>query len=222
MSDLLTRLAARAVGAAPLAAPRPATPFEREPQGDLLELVAEAPARRQVQVPAPGARLTLPGPGRERGDERVRGEHAPALGERSAGSEAGAVGTPPAPREARPSPPPAALEPELEAVLATSAASGEAPPPVHGEDVAVSAARAPAAVAAMPTSTRAAAARPPVVSGDRAQAAPEAPAVRVHIGRLEVRTNLQAPPLPEPARPREAPEPALSLSDYLRRSGGAR
>jgi hypothetical protein len=44
--------------------------------------------------------------------------------------------------------------------------------------------------------------------------------VRIHIGRLEVRANLQAPPPPRAAheRPRE---PELSLGDYLsgRRSG---
>jgi hypothetical protein len=43
----------------------------------------------------------------------------------------------------------------------------------------------------------------------------ESPPVRVHIGRLEVRANLQ-PPAPE--RPRREPprDDGLSLSDYLR------
>jgi hypothetical protein len=44
--------------------------------------------------------------------------------------------------------------------------------------------------------------------------------VRVHIGRLEVRANLQEAsqprPLPEPSEPEE-----LSLSDYLRGRRGA-
>jgi hypothetical protein len=48
-----------------------------------------------------------------------------------------------------------------------------------------------------------------------AAAAPEAPAVRVHIGRLEVRANLQAaPPAPPAARPPR--HDGVALSAYLR------
>jgi hypothetical protein len=50
----------------------------------------------------------------------------------------------------------------------------------------------------------------------------EEPAVRVHIGRLEVRANLQAAPPPD-RRPREHAIPAgPSLSDYLRGGSEAR
>jgi len=224
VSDLLTRLAARAVGVPPLAAPRPATPFEREPQGDLLELVAEVPARPQVQAPMPGARPAPPAPGGERSrDERVRGEAAaaPGRGEPPAASEAGAERTPSVVREDLWSPSSAAPEPELEAVLPAWAARGEGLTPAHGEDVPAPAAPAATAVVAVPATRPASAAAPPAPPGELAPAAPEAPAVRVHIGRLEVRANLEQP-RSEPTRRSESLEPALSLSDYLRRSGGAR
>jgi hypothetical protein len=43
------------------------------------------------------------------------------------------------------------------------------------------------------------------------------PSVRVHIGRLEVRANVQqAPPQPQPPRRAEPRAQELSLSDYLR------
>ena len=228
MSDLFSRLAARAVGVAPLAAPRPTTPFEREPQGELHELVVEVPAR--PRAPAPGADASPPPParaGEPSADERSRDEAAAAQPPGEPVAEAEAVSEPVAlerradPRGAPPTPAPDGLEAGLETVVLASAASSEGPPPVHGEDVDVSAARAPAAVAAMPSSARAAAARSPAPAGEARQAAPEAPVVRVHIGRLEVRANLQEPPR-QPASQREPLEPALSLSDYLRRSGGAR
>jgi hypothetical protein len=43
----------------------------------------------------------------------------------------------------------------------------------------------------------------------------EAAVVRVHIGRLDVRANLQEAPARPPSRARTTPE-GLSLSDYLR------
>jgi hypothetical protein len=43
----------------------------------------------------------------------------------------------------------------------------------------------------------------------------EPPPVRVHIGRLEVRANLQEAPRPAPV-PQAAELEGLSLSDYLR------
>jgi hypothetical protein len=60
----------------------------------------------------------------------------------------------------------------------------------------------------VPTSVTAAAAT--------ARAAPDdQPTVRVHIGRLEVRANLEQP-APKPQRRQEPRTPELSLSDYLR------
>jgi hypothetical protein len=44
----------------------------------------------------------------------------------------------------------------------------------------------------------------------------EQPAVRVHIGRLEVRANLQAAPPPEQPRRGQATPEGPSLSEYLR------
>ena len=43
----------------------------------------------------------------------------------------------------------------------------------------------------------------------------EPPPVRVHIGRLEVRANVQEQPRPAPP-PQPAEPEGLSLSDYLR------
>ncbi len=49
------------------------------------------------------------------------------------------------------------------------------------------------------------------------------PAVRVHIGRLEIRANLQAAPPPPPARSRDEPRAdGRALSDYLRGERGRR
>jgi hypothetical protein len=52
----------------------------------------------------------------------------------------------------------------------------------------------------------------------RTSSAPEPPAVRVHIGRLEIRANLpEAAPVRPPARQvREESSSVLSLADYLR------
>ena len=54
------------------------------------------------------------------------------------------------------------------------------------------------------------------VSGD------EQPAVRVHIGRLEVRANLQAAPPPDPRRREQAVPEGPSLGEYLRGRSNAR
>jgi hypothetical protein len=121
-------------------------------------------------------------------------------------------------------PPPAPREHELETVVLASADSSEGFPRTHGEDTPRPLARATAAaVAAVPASRLTSAEPSPARAAEPARPGPEPPAVRVHIGRLEVRANLQAPPRVETGRRRsEAVEPALSLSDYLRRSRGAR
>lgn len=61
----------------------------------------------------------------------------------------------------------------------------------------------------------------PAMADDRpaAQAAPAAPTVHITIGRVEVRANIATPPAAP--RPRTASQPALSLSDYLKRGANA-
>jgi hypothetical protein len=74
---------------------------------------------------------------------------------------------------------------------------------------------ASAAVRVTPAMPAVTAAREPALSAQAAPARREEPAVRVHIGRLEVRANLQHPPPEQPRR--EAPRgEELSLADYLR------
>jgi len=68
-------------------------------------------------------------------------------------------------------------------------------------------AAAPAAAFAPPPASRAPA---------RAAAHADEPAVRVHIGRLEVRANLQQPPAQHTPRTAPPAAPGLSLGDYLR------
>ena len=64
---------------------------------------------------------------------------------------------------------------------------------------------------ALPAAAARGAAPPPAPAAARE----EGPPVRVHIGRLEVRANVQPPPAERPRR--EAPrDDGLSLADYLR------
>lgn len=60
-------------------------------------------------------------------------------------------------------------------------------------------------------------------SGVPATPSPEPPAIKVTIGRIEVRANAASQrPAPAPARPPSRPRPALSLDDYLKQRGGSR
>lgn len=61
----------------------------------------------------------------------------------------------------------------------------------------------------------------PAMADDRpaAQAALPAPTVHITIGRVEVRANIATPPVVP--RPRATTTPALSLGDYLKRGAGA-
>jgi hypothetical protein len=54
-----------------------------------------------------------------------------------------------------------------------------------------------------------------------ATVAADEPPVRVHIGRLEVRANLEQPPQKPKSRPERAAAEGLSLSEYLRGRKGA-
>ena len=225
MSDFLTRLAARAVGAPPAARPRPPALFgELEPaDARRVEVVAEEEivsrppgARPGDPVAAPPHRVWLAGAGPPDGpvepparpreaDEDEEGSAAPARGRPKSPDVVGEPSPPPARRA--PAPGNDALE------LRTIA---RAPLPVP--DPAPSAAPSPIrAVAAVPVSTRLLDPAPRAAAPQGTAPAREEPApVRVHIGRLEIRAALEQPPQRERPPSERPASRELSLADYLR------
>jgi hypothetical protein len=161
------------------------------------EAVADAPAARATPV-APAVRAEAP---ERRGTPPPAPQAVPAVPPPAAAERAQDVAEQ-RPVEA-PSPEPAAerVEPRVPAARAKAAP-------------------APPAVAASPAVSAPVVRRFVNTHVERvhtvARMAADEPAVRVHIGRLEVRANLeQTPPQPrrrEPDRPEEGP----SLADYLR------
>lgn len=236
MSDFLTRLAARAV-ASPDARPAPPTgmPFETTDPPDAepstapervsvaaLEPATPVPAARvEPAAPAPGPRRTKAPSIHGREPDRTHRD-VPAV---AAPTEA------PAPRRDDP------------AETVTAAAAGERvsvmPSREQERRTATTAAAPVAAAAPAPVVVEARPApAPPVVLArpvpavvPAAPAAPvpvaapvtadDTPAVRIHIGRLEVRAALEET---SPPRPAPSPHPAtgLSLSDYLKGEGSRR
>ena len=207
MSTFLSRVAARAAGAQASATPRPAPRFDPVLGSDPVERAAERVAsdptavvrRRRGPAPAP----TEPVP---------RTRTAPAIRD---------------PRWHEVQPP--AAEPGLRRIelRETEAERIETAPP-SSPSPSWPAAR-PAATPP-PPSQWAPAAPTPLASATPDPAshphqlppqpptAEQLPGVRVHIGRLEVRANLQQAP-PPPRRREPEPAPQLSLTDYLHRSG---
>ena len=234
MSDYLLRLAARALivaardegaragdiepgpgdaHAAPSAHPRPIARFE-EPRADLPEL------DEQREALAPGeAGAADPEPADQGAEPRTsrRPERAPRRAEA-------------APRRAQPRPrrahalsdagPPAAPPPPPRRVARAESAAAH-PVPERPEGIPAPAlARGPASPAATPVVAFPAVRLRPARSSATPAASPalraaEPEPVRIHIGRVEVRANLEPSPAP-PRRSPQSPEPALSLPDYLR------
>jgi hypothetical protein len=207
MSTFLSRVAARAVGEQASAKPRPAARFEWAPRSELVEeleqRVSSRPARPPFvpTPPASTARLarTAPPLGARRmaPDQILRGvAAAEPLPERMESPQREVevvmerLGTVAQPRPARAEETAAAVSPVDASLLARAAPSTGAAPG--------GAVRQLAAPPAHPS------------------AAEERPETRVHIGRLEVRANLQPAPPPRRREPERAPE--LSLTDYLRGS----
>ena len=207
MSDFFSRLAARSVGdasnvrpsgglgvsAAPTAAP--AVPAAAPPP-----VVRATPAAPEVRATLPEAPLEHPVP-----DEPIAASDPPPV-ERA---EAVPSATPPVP-EQEPEPVPARtrefLAPAAQAESRSSAASVVVP--------------AIPVAAAAPVVRHVAETRLQRVHSVAIAAADEPP-VRVHIGRLEVRANLEQPsPKPKSRQERAAAE-GLSLSEYLRGRKGA-
>jgi hypothetical protein len=194
MSDFISRLAARAVGQATVAQPRPDVLLgEAEPEVAaevaLTEPSAEPPAMVHETVNrvertvdhASLVRVTEP--------RVVQTEPARPLVERE--------------------------RVEARTLVATAGPTVEVQPTVRSERVE----RAPTvlagvdAVAAVPL---AAEALPPAPARAEREERPE-PA-RVHIGRLEIRATVQEEPKPQPRRPAPRRSEALTLGDYLRGS----
>lgn len=204
MSDLLTRLAARAVGVAAVAQPLALPPFDASG----LEVVdGEHMAR-------PAA-----GPGAE---PAAATDHAEAV---QASTPEGPAPDVPRPTAVRP----AAHETAARVQVVARPDAGASPvPPTMGPQpvptpaplVAASPLPGPLPTASPPhiVSARPLPAVPSrVTSPARTDDAPEAdaPTVRIHIGRLEVRANLTQVPPPKREPPAAAGQ-ELSLSDYLR------
>jgi len=220
VSGYLERLALRSLGSPAAASAHPRLPgrFESPAGGGAgLEVAGEQPATPGARQPGtPGAPQPVPAApvpahtGRrpaERAAEprpsaaRTRIPHA-AAHPAAAGPQAARVASPPAlPADPRPRAPDA---------------PGAAEAPAQAPAV------APAVAAPVPA-VPVARTRPvvPPHSDSQVAAAAAAPVVRVHIGRLEVRANLQ----PAAVAPAARPEPArdeLALAAYLRGECGAR
>jgi hypothetical protein len=212
MSGFLARVAARAVGLATAAQPRLRARFEEAVQADLgLEVI-------EAEVAAtPGA------------PRRTPSEPEPAVARPRRRPAAGTPAPPPAVAPVRaeaPTPPlPSVVHPAAELDEPASTGPDGASVDESGERVATPAAAvlpvgapSPQAVTAAPARRAAPASPPPVAPALLSAARPEPPAVSVHIGRLEVRANLQQPS-PQRMRRESTPTQELSLADYL---GGRR
>jgi hypothetical protein len=238
MSDFLTRLAQRSLGAAPLIAPRlPGlfTPLEESPAGNFADTITatDAAANSTHAVRAAAPRMTARA---EPASSEPRADVHPAQ----------APPVPPVP-DAASAPAPAAPIDNTQArvdsprvpLVKAAPANGQAatpllvtppaPHPVAPLPPSISPRKPETAAATeerwsplLPQRNTETAASPPAwrdgaAAGDAGTT--PAPTVHISIGRVEVRANIATPPAAP--RPRAAREPALSLDDYLKRGGGA-
>ena len=192
MTDFISRLAARAVAQTPDVRPAPSAIVDArpEPATPAPQRTIERPIARATPA-APEVRSEAPEPRVERVEPSapVTEEHVatPALRERI-----------------------------VERTRVRDKATRE---PIEAARARV---RAPAPAEIVRAAPVAAAARAPMrvveQSATRATASAAAaePPVRVHIGRLEVRANLEQPPAPPQASAKTAASEGLSLSEYLR------
>jgi hypothetical protein len=208
VTDFLSRVAARAVGASAAAQPRLTGLFEPAgPAGDAtLELVEE-----EAVAPAAAPRRDEAPPAGELDQGRPQPAAAPPA------QLARGADRPNAPVEPRPPTPTDFVAdshyvPEPARASRARAREPERVPAARVEErVPVPVVAAAPLAHALPT----AAAREPAPPPAPAAARVEEPPVRVHIGRLEVRANVQPPPPERPRREPAGPD-GLSLADYLR------
>ena len=210
MSDFLARIAARAVGDAPRAQPRLPGPFERHAPATGAEVGIEV-VDEQVPAPAP---LALRPAGTPRSSPAPNEpELAPpsARGGLGGANPAHQAAVPRAHENARFEAPELATPTEPTAPLPETVVTVERE--VRTSPLAPVAAVVPALVPVTPVTQSVAPPTAPTAAAplDRNDAA----VVRVHIGRLDVRANLQDATKRPPSRARTSPE-GLSLSDYLR------
>jgi hypothetical protein len=211
VSDLISRLAARAAGTAAAAHPRVPARFEG-PAGPWFG-VAEAGefAARSLAGP-PSDRRTSPAPANARGRDTGRRPSGP--------SRVGSASAEPAvPMEAVAATPPGATAERLRKVERVSERDGRraelsAVPPSAATQVSV---RAWPVVPAVPISaTRLEPGSAAPVGSAESRPSAE-PVVQISIGRVEVRATLAAPvPAPRPGPADRSRQPSLTLHDYLR------
>ena len=205
----LGRVASRAVGEATAARPRLADPFgSREaaaPVGlEMLDLEAapvSVPPRR-VEAVAPTAGVPPAGRVGEPPESEVRS----LLPSRPV------IARPPSIKPAKAAAPAATSRSENErddVVPRSRRGTSEPPSAAQVESEPVAAAPLARATPVSPAPVA------PVAAAVLPVAAEEQPTVRVHIGRLEVRANLEQP-LQQPQKRRESRRDELTLSDYLR------
>lgn len=229
MTDFLTRLAQRSIGAAPLIAPRLPSLFASDDGAapvnaantDITQHTPRAAAPATAPMPAAGARRTDPvvtelhtsidAPQRSPAPEA---SPAPATAPQTARTPPHIEPIPlvkPSQPDMQAAQPPAAIAPRTEVSptphvtqLVQQTATAQQPwQPLLPQ-------RAAQPAAAFPALADAAA---------NNNATASAPTVNITIGRVEVRANVAAP---QPApRPRPTSVPALSLSDFLKRGAGA-
>ncbi|CAG0951049.1 hypothetical protein BURK2_00200 [Burkholderiales bacterium] len=240
MSDFLTRLAQRSIGAAPLIAPRLPSLFapdepapaaintEVQPVADVAHITAAASLPMKPHVAGSiradtAEQHVVVSPQRHSTPETKKTAPAAAPIEHTLPR----VEQAPAPLvEASRANPQLAQAPAPAARAAVLAASDGAEP-LPARPATEPSGHAPVAPqawqpllpqrAAQPATTFAVA--PDTSTTQRAATAPAAPTVNITIGRVEVRANVAAP---QPAaRPRTASKPALSLGDYLKHGAGA-
>jgi hypothetical protein len=192
VSDFFSRLAARAVGDAPEARPSRGLHVSSAPTAAPAELPAAPPVVRATPA-APEVRSEVPEAAAE---TPVKGE---PVAQQDAPHEESGTAAPPVPAETARTPAPA------------RAVERSEPAPARVDAAPVVVAATP--VAAVPSFQRVAETRLQRIHSVATVAADEPP-VRVHIGRLEVRANLEQP-APQP-RAEKAKSEGLSLGEYLR------
>jgi len=231
MSDFLTRLAQRSMGAAPLIAPRLPSlfaPVDELPAGNVADTTVTDAARNSLLAAPPVQSYTM-----ARTDPVSRELRASVYPpQRLPAPEEATTQTPVARIDSTPPHVGSPLVPLVEtaqantqgttSLLVTTVASHPAaswqPSAAPREQVTPAAAAVPllpqrGAEAAAPRL-----AWPDSGMGVDTGASP-APTVHITIGRVEVKANIAAPSAAP--RPRAASKPTLSLGDYLKRGGGA-
>ena len=230
MSDFLTRLAQRSMGAAPLIAPRLPSLFA--PAEESINNVADTTVATGAVHSTTLASTPVQSPATKRADSassEPRASDYPtqrAIAPEAANAPAARSDSAPPHSEStlitRVETAPAntqAIQPLVTHVAPQPAASLESPTAPRKQDT-PAAAPEPWLPLLPQRKAESAAAFPAMAENavNADAATPPAPTVHITIGRVEVRANIATPPAAP--RPRPASQPALSLGDYLKRGAG--